>query len=384
MTFRLTATAAALALSAASAGAAPVSLNLIGSTTVPRFTEVEGVAFGGISGLQMASDGTYYALSDDRGNAGRPPRFYTLDLDYDLSGFHDVTILSQTALQDTDGSPLPTDAATVDPEGLRLAPNGNLYVSSEGNFSADPAALKQPFVREYTTSGEYVRDLAYPSGYDYVDSATDGARNNQLFEALAVDAEGTVYVGNEGPLIPDGGYSTETEGSVVRIAEIDPDAGPVAQYAYELPAAGTTGAPGLVDLLAYGDGFLALERSYLGGYGNTVSIVYTEILPSTTDILALDALVGESYVPMSREVLVTLTDPFMGIDNDNLEAMSFGKVLENGNLSLVLAADNNFSAGQNNLFVAFEVAPTAASVPLPAGLPLLLSALGGIAVLRRR
>lgn len=358
----LTATWIAWTASAAVAGAAPIALTLLGATEIATGTRFEGIEFGGISGLEMAADGSFYALSDDRGGAGRPPRFYRLGLHYDLDGFHDVTILSQTLLSDADGAPFPSDAPTVDPEALRLAPNGNLYISSEGNFSPDAGQLKQPFVREYTTDGAYVRDLAFPAGYAYLDGTTAGARDNLLFESLAVDEAGRVFVGNEGPLIADGPPSTAREGSFVRIAEIDPVTNaPVAQYAYRLPPVplgGSGGAPGLTDIVAFGDGFLALERSYARGVGNTVSITYAEVLPETTDILGLAALDGASVVPMSREVLLTITDPFEGVDNDNLEALALGRMLANGHRSLVLAADNNFNAPfQTNLFMVFEIVP---------------------------
>ena len=373
----------------AMAQAAPVSLELLGSFEIPSGTLFEGTLFGGISGLDRAPDGTFYALSDDRGGEGRAPRFYRLAIDVDEGGIADVEIEGVTELRRPDGTPFPSGAPTVDPEGIRVAPNGNLYVSSEGNFSDDPEALFQPFLRELTPEGAFVRELSLPAVYDYADGETDGARDNALLEALAVAPDGTIYVGNEGPLIPDGAPSTATEGSVVRITAIDPATGePEAQHAYPLPPIpldGAAGAPGLSELLAFDEGsFLALERSFAPEIGNTVQITYAEIEPGTTDVLGVPALEGASYEPMAREVLVQVTDPFMGVDNDNLEALAFGPTLANGNRTLIAAADDNFNAfgNQRNLFVAFEIVP--APIPVPGALPLLAAGLAGLAFLRRR
>ena len=40
---------------------------------------------------------------------------------------------------------------------------------------------------------------------------------------------------------------------------------------------------------------------------------------------------------------------------DNIEAVSFGPVLPNGNRTLVLVSDNNFKASQQTQFLAFEI-----------------------------
>lgn len=119
----------------ASAGvnAADFSLRLIGEKSIPTGTLFSGVEFGGISGIDHAGDGTFWALSDDRGGERGTPRFYNLSLGYDTSGFHSVTVNSQTFMQRPDGMTFPANARTVDPEGMRMAPNGNLYWSSEGN-----------------------------------------------------------------------------------------------------------------------------------------------------------------------------------------------------------------------------------------------------------
>ncbi|MCP2821182.1 PEP-CTERM sorting domain-containing protein, partial [Salmonella enterica subsp. enterica serovar Typhimurium] len=59
--------------------------------------------------------------------------------------------------------------------------------------------------------------------------------------------------------------------------------------------------------------------------------------------------------------------------------ISWGKTLANGNRTLVLVADNNFSATQSTQFIALEIAP----VPEPETYALLLAGLGLLSLARR-
>lgn len=381
--------ATAVALSVGAAQAADFSLRVIGATSLPTGTLFQGLEFGGISGIDRAADGTYWAISDDRGGERGTPRFYNLSLDYDAAGFNGVAINSQTYMQRPDGTTFPSNARTVDPEGIRVAPNGNLYWSSEGNWNANAASRYQPFVREMTTSGVFVREFATPAMYNYVDNASTGGRNNKLFEALTVTPNGTIYTANEDALVQDGPLTSVSNGSVVRLTALDPVSGAAgAQYAYELPPIpvdAVPGAPfgpdnGLPELLAISDTqFIAIERAFAFGVGNTIRLTLAEITADTTDVSGIASLTGADYTPMRRTLLLEMPITFEGITLDNIEAISWGKTLANGNRTLVLAADNNFSATQSTQFIALEIAP----VPEPATYALLLAGLGLLSLARR-
>lgn len=193
------------------------SLRLIGDYSIKTKTLFDGVEFGGISGLDRAPDGSYWAISDERGGERGTPRFYNLGIQFDDKAIQAVTIRKMVTLKGRDGQPLPGTRRTVDPEGIRVAPNGNLYVSSEGNFSTDPASLFQPFVREIKVDGSFVRDFETPAAFNYVDNTTSGGRNNKLFEALAVTPDGSVFTANEDALVEDGPLTTLAAGSVIRV-----------------------------------------------------------------------------------------------------------------------------------------------------------------------
>ena len=89
------------AVSADSGESSVASLKLIGAASLPTGTLFQGVEFGGISGLDLAKDGTFWAMSDDRGGERGTPRFYSLAIDYGATGPVTVTIKSQTYLHST-------------------------------------------------------------------------------------------------------------------------------------------------------------------------------------------------------------------------------------------------------------------------------------------
>lgn len=345
------------------------SLKLIGTASIPTGTLFEGVEFGGISGLDRATDGSYWAISDDRGGERGTPRFYNLSIDYSDVGPVNVKINRQTYMQREDGSSFPANARTVDPEAIRQAPNGNLYWSSEGNWGTTASTLFQPFVREMTTSGKFVREFKMPVIYNYVDNTTTGGRSNKLFEALTVAPNGTVFVANEDALIQDGPITTLQAGSVVRVTALDPATGTAkAQYAYQLPKIpvdAPAGAPfgpdnGLSDFLAIGNQrFIAVERAFASGIGNTIRLVLTEFNDGTTNVASMASLSGTAaYTPMTRKLLLEMPIDYQGVKLDNIEAITWGKTLPNGHRTIVLAADNNFTANtQANQFIVFEVMP---------------------------
>lgn len=364
------AAALGLALGACGGGSGPDSvgaLRLIGQVQIPTKTQFQGVEFGGISALDRAPDGSYWALSDERGGERGTPRFYKLAMDLDLNSFKSVQVHSMVYLRGPDGLPMSSTSRTVDPEGLRVAPNGKLYISSEGNWSTNPAQMFQPFVREFNTDGSHVRQFETPAAFNYVDNSTRGGRSNKLFEALAVTPSGQIFTANEDALIEDGPITSLNAGSVIRVVQLDPVTGKtVAQYAYALPkipvaaAANARFAPdnGLPELLAVSEReFIAVERAFADGVGNTIRLVRTRIEADSTDVSRLTSLVGARYTPMTREVLLEMPITYQGVKLDNIEGLSWGPVLANGHRSLVLVADNNFDDSQSTQFLAFEVLP---------------------------
>jgi len=342
------------------------SLRLIGDYNIKTKTMFEGVEFGGISGIDRAPDGSYWVISDERGGERGTPRFYNLAIDFDAGAFKSVRIDKMVYIKGPDGNNLSNTTRTADPEDIRVAPNGNLYISSEGVYNS-PTNRFQPFVREVKTDGSFVRSFDTPAAFNYVDNSTAGGRNNKLFEALAITPNGTLYTANEDALVEDGPITTLAAGSVVRVLKLDPvTAKTTAQYAYQLPKIPVDKAPtgvfapdnGLPDLLAVSNHeFIAVERAFADGVGNTIRLVLTTIEADTTDVQGLKSLVGVTYKPMKRELLLEMPIVYQGVKIDNIEGISWGPRLANGHRTLVLVADNNFADNQVTQFMAFEVVP---------------------------
>lgn len=340
-----------------------LTLKLIGEAIIPTNSRFEDIEVGGLSGIDLAPNGELIAISDTRGDKHGHPRFYEIHLDYDQHAVYDATILKQTLLRQADNTPYPAHNPIVDPESIRFAPNGHLYWVSEGNDSNNPALRHQPSINEMMVNGDFVRSFQHPPMLNYTSNDAFGGRSNKTFESLAINTDGLVFVGCEEALKQDSALASRLTGSSVRITAFNPINGqPIHQYAYSLPKIPNASKfsffqiNGLSDLLTIGNQqFLALERAYVAGIGNTIHIVETAVLPETTDVLGIDSLHDVSFTPMQRKVILTLPPKFQGIRIDNIEGMSWGKTLENGHRSLILVSDNNFSSHQVTQFLVFEV-----------------------------
>lgn len=342
------------------------SLRFIDAYVIPTGTQFEGVEFGGISGLEKTQDGDYLAISDERGNEHGGPRFYHLSLDYDAKAFKKVTINSQHYFKQPNGKPFSDTQATVDPESIRVAPNGHYYWVSEGNFSTEPALRTQPHLHEVSPDGTFVKAFKIPPVYYYADGKTTGGRDNKLFESLTVDDSGTVYIVNEDALVQDGNVATPRRPAWTRITAFDPKSGrSTAQYAYSLsytPMNGngvkkyTPPLNGVTEMLALGNkSFLVIERAYAANTGHIIKLIKATITDKTTDISNLKSLKDQTVIPMKKSQVLFIPPRYHGLVTDNIEGITWGKTLANGNRTLILVSDNNFAKHEETQFLAFEV-----------------------------
>ncbi len=337
------------------------SLRYIDEFVLPDGFQFENTIVGGLSGIDYA-DGIWYTISDDPDT----PRFYTAVLEYDTAGFSSVHIESVVELKEQDGQTFAT--GTVDPEALRVF-GGNVVWTSEGNINNGI----NPFIRRATLTGNFINEAPLPSRYSVSAEEGKGPRQNGTFEGMTLSADGKgFWVNMELPLQEDGPAPTlQDTDSPIRIAFINRTTGQFGkEFAYELdpvvrPATnGTTfELNGVVELLEYAENkFLFLERSFSTGYadgGNNVKI-YDVDAGNATDISEINSLADVPYQPAKKTLLFDfeeirdqLTDGVV----DNIEGISFGPSFPNGNRSLILVADNNFSAfgPQLNQFILFEL-----------------------------
>jgi hypothetical protein len=385
----------ATALAAFAAGAS-AQFNYLGQQTLPTGFPFAGTQVGGLSGIDRdPGTGMYWAISDDRSQTSAA-RFYNLSLDLSLfarsnsPGSAGVLFNSVETMKTPGGAVYPT--LTVDPESIRLNPaTGQFAWTSEG----DRGLLINPFVRQMTASGSFVNGFGVPARYHMYETES-GSRNNLAFESLTFSTDGSrLYTATENALYPDGPATGQPGvASVSRVLAFDSATrAPVAEYAYRsepvaIPPAGPAdfSTNGLVELLAVSPTeFIAIERSFTASANRNTIRLYLASLTGATDVSSIDALAGASYIPMSKSLLLDL-DTLRNDDGsapvlDNIEGITWGPTLANGNRTLVLVSDNNFSGTQFTQFVALEVT---SPVPEPSTWAMLVAGLLAVGTIARR
>jgi hypothetical protein len=364
------ASAAVLSACASFPHDAPIAgLRLIGEQRIALKYAFEGTTVGGLSGIDYdAASKSWVMESDDRSEIN-PARFYRASLDYDSGKFSAVTLNSVHFFTQPDGSRYPNLAhaklergdQVPDIETIRVDPrDGSLWYGSEGNRKVG----LHPFVRHADREGRYLSTLPTPAMFN-VSKEEIGSRNNMSFEALSFSSDGkSLWLGMEAALYQDGPLATPDHGSVVRITRLDRAGKVLGQYAYPIepvasrPAPGREADNGVSEILAVNDHqVLVVERAGVsnadGLYTNHVRIYEMET-DGATDIQAIPALAGATYVPARKRLLLDLEK--IGLPRvDNIEGISWGPRLENGRRSLVMISDDNFNPQQVTQILAFEV-----------------------------
>ncbi|MDZ8221410.1 phytase [Nostoc sp. ChiVER01] len=347
---------------------------------------VNGVStpLGGLSGVTYdAANNRYYAISDDRSQVA-PARFYT------FTAGDGVTFTDVTPLKDSNGNFFALNS--LDPEGIALTNNGNVFISSEGEVNPTAGRVTNPFIKEFSlTTGQEVGSLLIPTKFlpvvedtnnngiiDAGDTQTSGVYNNLAFESLTITPDQkTLFTATENALSQDGLKASLTSGSPSRILQYNLVTGqPEKEYLYTTdtiaqapnPSTGSSNN-GLTDLLAIDNRgtLLALERSFAEGVGNTIKI-YEVSLQGATDISFYDSLNNLSaeqlatIKPAQKRLLLNLNDLNLPNGTDNIEGITFGPKLADGSQSIVLVSDNNFSQSQFTQILTLnaDLVPTAA------------------------
>ncbi|MEP2238113.1 MAG: esterase-like activity of phytase family protein [Maribacter sp.] len=338
-----------------------LKLCFVDEYVLPDKTTFANTRVGGLSGIDYAN-GNWYAISDD----SESPRFYSAKLSYDINGFDSVAIISVTHLKDKNGNLF--SKGKVDPESIRFD-DGFFIYTSEGNIKNGT----KPFVRISDSSGVYVKEFDLTNRYLPNSNPNLGPRHNGVFEGITLSHNKKGYwVAMELPLKEDGEEPTlgETD-SPVRIAFINKRTGLLEkEIVYELDKVARAAADGatfelngIVEILEYDiNKFFVLERSYSMGYtdgGNTVK-VYEVDASKATNVSNINSLKETNYTKATKKLIFNFEDIRCELTNDivdNIEGITFGPNFKNGNRSLVVVADNNFSlyGPQLNQFILFEV-----------------------------
>lgn len=341
-------------------------LHLLGTTSLPYAYQIDGIAVGGISGLERnPQDGRWYLLSDDKSAEG-PARFYVAEIDTGPAGPGPVRIVQTVALHTPSGGlypPRPTagqvgpPAETADAEALRRDPrSGALWWATEG----DAAARVGPAVRQVGADGRAGPSWPLPPQFAFDPHQRHGPRPNLSTEGMSFDPAGRgLWVALEGPLHGDGPVSSESSGARVRLSLVDPAGRLLRQHAYRVQPLPPHNAQlaadnGVSEILAVdADHLLVLERAGLQLAGTHYTFrtrLFCTDLSRAANTRAMRALQGRAVTTAPKYLLFDLGRT-EGLPRSNFEAMAWGPALADGSATLLLASDNNFDPEHATDFV---------------------------------
>lgn len=363
-------------------------------------------------------------------------RYQIYDLNFTPAGggsynvgfqFAGTTLLSNEAGQQfigksdafVPGSPNnPINNLRLDPEGIRVGFNGEVYLSDEYG----------PVVYRFDQSGQRTATFNVPDYYTIANpnslAATENSNalvpfntdprriTNRGMESLALSPDGSKLFGfMQNSLQQEGG----TTGNRVRILQWDtanPSGTPL-EYVYLLEPGNRV----VSEFVAINDHeFLVVERDQLAGASAAFKRIYKIDFTGATDVagvtdldlvgaptpvqksLFLDMIAGTGIEAASfaqfKDLLSNTTD--LDLFPEKIEGITFGPTLPDGRLLLLISNDNDFLDVNPNYIFAFAIDPGDLNYvaqtfaeghvfgPIPEPTTLTLGAIGMLALLSRR
>ncbi|MCL6750888.1 esterase-like activity of phytase family protein [Nostoc sp. CCCryo 231-06] len=337
------------------------SIQFIGEATLAKGLNLQKTQIGGLSGITYdAKNNFYYAISDDRGQKANA-RFYTLKIDLSKGSLQQggVVPVNVTTLLNENGQTF--RPGETDTEGIALTNKVTVFISSEG----DAAKLINPFIKEFSlSSGREITTLPIPNKFLPEKSGKQGIRNNLAFESLTITPDKKhLFTATENALIQDGVAAKANIDTPCRILQYNLlNNQPEKEFLYQTepvsPFLNVTGkfASGLPDLLALDNQghFLSLERSFTGlGFAISLFQVSLEGSDDIHQINSLLAVDSKNIKPVKKKLLLDLRT--LDVLLDNIEGLTLGPKLSDGQQSLILISDNNFNSLQRTQILAFKM-----------------------------
>jgi hypothetical protein len=345
-------------------------LKFLSEYVIPYNKVFNNTIIGGLSGIDYdRAKGVYYLISDDRSEKN-PARFYTAKILINKNKIDTVIFENSTFLTDRLGNFYPASRQdpyrTPDPEALRYNPTNNTFIwSSEGEriVNAEKTVLENPAITEINSTGKYLDTFQLPAQL-IMQSTENGPRQNGVFEGLTfANNYQNLFVSVEEPLYQDGDRAGLKDSGIIRILNFDiKTKRTTAQYAYQIdpvafppfPANGfkVNGIPDILHL--EGNKFLIIERSFSTGRLSCTIKVFLADISSAENIQDFSSLKNKTGIKfVSKKLLLNMDS--LGRYIDNIEGVTFGPTLENGNKSLIFISDNNFNPLERTQFLLFEI-----------------------------
>src|ERR1044072_6862613 len=261
--------------------------------------------------------------------------------------------------------------ARLDPEGIRVGPNGTFYISDEYG----------PYVFEFNRQGQLIRRLEVPSKFfiskpsddpnTELTGNTSGRQANRGMEGLAISPDGKTLFGiMQNALIQDHGLSgTDRVGLNNRILKIDLVTGETREYVYVLDAINR--GQGVCEILAINDQeFLVVERDNRSNLQTppqapTRKTIYKISLTGATDVSGVASLpagaLPAGVTPVTKELFINLLDPDLNLATtipEKIEGLAWGPDLPDGRHMLYVISDNDLNPSLATQIYAFAIDPS--------------------------
>ncbi|WP_073203694.1 esterase-like activity of phytase family protein [Flavobacterium xinjiangense] len=344
-------------------------LKLISSIEIPFDKTFEGTKVGGLSGIDYdAKKDLYYLICDDR-SVFDDSRFYTAKINLPQGKIKSIDFQNVTYLKDEAGKNYgnwnTTPTTACDPEDMRYNPKTNSLVwSSEGArvINADKEILQNPSLNFIDLKGNFLGKAKLPKNLE-IQKEEKGPRNNGTLEGISFDFKyKTIYTNIEEPLFEDGDQANTSKGGLIRLYQFNTKTKKnTAQFGYQLePIAlepnpkGAFAVNGVSAIQYFGKNqLLVVERSYSTGTQACTVKVFLCDLKKATNVKNYASLKNENFELASKKLILNMDD--LGIFIDNIEGLTFGPNLANGNPSIIFVSDNNFSDKQKTQILVFEL-----------------------------
>jgi hypothetical protein len=264
----------------------------------------------------------------------------------------------------------PALSLRLDPEGIRVGPQGSFYVSDEYG----------PYVFEFNREGQLLHRIDVPAKYAIANPSSDpnveltgntsGRQANRGMEGLAISPDGRFLFGMmQNALLQDNGLSTGTTdrlGLNNRILKIDLKTGETSEYVYVLDEI-RRGA-GVCEILAINDReFLVIERdnrSFLQTPPQEPGRkrIYKINLDGATDVSGVASLpagaLPAGITPVTKSLFIDLLDADFGLKPtipEKIEGLAWGPDLEDGRHLLYVISDNDLNPSLATQIYAFAI-----------------------------